>query len=166
MLGIAFMSIRLVINIRKKESRSYWLFRIGVVLILVAIVTQIIGLISAHLHASGPVDDVLYAIFDPCFYSAVLLFVAGIAVFWAGRHLRAYRSSQRIRRLERILEQRSIALPQTDDDKAYAVYALLIRITDSSVLGRIHLTPEEAKTVEEAEQWIERILPQLVRVTG
>ncbi|MFC3399323.1 hypothetical protein ACFOEP_12980 [Microbacterium amylolyticum] len=120
------------------------------------------ALIWAHLGASSRVREALYAVFDPTFYSGAVLIVTGIIWFWGARLIRAHRTRTRIQRLERILTERAIALPATEDDHAYTVYALLIRITDATVLQKVHLTEEERTTVKESEEWIETILPQLV----
>lgn len=166
MLGIAVMSVRLVTQVAGRKSGGYWFFRAGVLLILLAITAEIAGLFAALGDASPELVAMLWLFFDPLFYPGALLIVAGITWFWIARHLRSYRTTQRIRRLQQILEQRGLSIPPADDDKAYTVYALLIRITDSAGLDRLHLSAEETQSVDEAERWLERILPQLIEVAA
>lgn len=164
MVGIAFMAIRLLVHVSGKRAAGYWLFRVGSIMVVIAIVVEISGLLSARLQLPASLTAALWTVFDPFFYTGVILIVGGVVWFWSARHLRSQRAARRIRELQSILTQRGLALPTSDDDKAYAVYALLIRITDSVALDRIHTSEEEDATIDEAERWIERILPQLLRV--
>lgn len=165
MIGVAFLTVRLLVHVRTKRSIGYWLFRAGGALVIGGIVTEIIGLLAGFLGAPNHVRDALWSVFDPTFYPGILLIVSGIFSFWIARRLRTARTRRRIRRLTEILTQRGIAVPRSDpEDHAYTVYALLIRITDAEVLGHMHLTDEERAGVEESERWVERILPQLVEV--
>lgn len=166
MLGIAVMSVRLVMQVAGRKSGGYWFFRIGALLILIAIATEISGLLSALSGAPSQLVMNLWFMFDPLFYPGVVLIVAGQAWFWVARHLRAYRTTRRIRQLQLILEQRGLSTPLPDDDKAFAVYALLIRIKDSAALERLHLSAEESEIVDEAESWLERILPQMIEIAA
>ncbi len=52
------------------------------------------------------------------------------------------------------------------DERAYAVYTLIVRITDSIINGEIQLNSREASIIDEAEQWIEQKLPQLAQLAA
>lgn len=166
MLGIAVMSVRLVIHVAGRKSGGYWFFRAGVLLILTAIAVEITGLFSELSGAPSQLVTALWSVFDPLFYPGVVLIVAGQAWFWVARHLRSRRATQRIRRLQLILEQRGLSTPPIDDDKAFTVYALLVRIKDSAGIDRLHLSAEESRVVDEAESWLERILPQMIEIAA
>ncbi|TIH33799.1 hypothetical protein [Subtercola vilae] len=163
MLGIAAISTRLLLGTRNKSDRVYWLFRLGATLAIAGIATQIAALILDHFKI-GPyaLADFFYDWFNPLFYGGVITIGLGMGVFAISRWGRTRRLKKRIRELENLLRARGIQVPSTSGDElSYAVYTLIVWITDNVINGDIVLSPEEALVVEESELWIERKLPQL-----
>lgn len=163
MIGIAVISVRLILGVRRKSDRLYWIFRVSAVLIIFAIATQIAALVLDHFKlARGAVNTSLYACFDPLFYLGVIGIGAGMGSFSIARVLRTRRTRRRVEELSTILSAHHFRVPDVAAEQlAWVVYTLVVAIADGQTARRLTLNAAESAVNEEAIDWIEEKLPQL-----
>lgn len=166
MAGVSWMVARIVRISFSRVEAGYRLFTVGSVLIVLACVCEAVVMILVRFAVLDSHTG-CYLLFEVMFYPGVVCIAVGMLWFSLRRRLRLREIRTRADRLRRILRDRGIELPGDDKvNDTYAVYALLVRITDHRVLGDLVLTRQEARIVDAAETWVEEDLPQMLEAAG
>ncbi|MBO1741052.1 hypothetical protein [Leifsonia sp. TF02-11] len=162
MATIAAISFELLRGVRNRQARSYWLFRIGAALVIVASLDEIVFLTFARFQMAPPfIIELLNMAFDPFFYVGVILIVAGIASFTTTRSVRELRLQAKLFLLGRVLARRGLPRPQSvpSTDTIGRVYDHVITIRDQETMAEITLSRGEVILVSGAERFVSRTLP-------
>lgn len=168
MASIAAISFGLLRGVRDRSARSYWFFRIGAALVILASLDEIVYLTFARFDmAPGFVEGILFALFDPFFYVGVILIVVGIASFTATRSIRQLRLQSKLFWLGRVLVRRGLQRPQSipTTDTLGRVYDHVITIRDLQTMNEITLIRAEVLFVASAERLVARSLPNAPTVS-
>jgi hypothetical protein len=160
--SIAAISFELLRGVRDRPARSYWFFRIGAAMVILASLDEIAYLTFARFDMSpGLIENILFSLFDPFFYVGVILIVVGIASFTTTRFIRQFRLQAKLFWLGRVLLRRGLQRPQSvpSTDVLGRVYDHVITIRDLETMGEITLIRAEVIFVASAERLVARSLP-------
>ena len=168
--GLCWLVGGMIRSSRGHYAIGHILFRVGGLGVILGCICETIVMTIDHFQlAEQRLVQVAYWGFDVLFYPGVICIAAGMAYFYIRRLFRARAIRRRADALRELLHANDLALLDGEvrgPADTYTVYALLIRINDHRILGNIALTPDQERTVEEAETWVESDLPQMIEATG